>query len=200
MKLLYSLLFVSFYLLISCDSIEDFMKKNRNTEEGIPPLVKNLNINELKEKGSARKCSKYSNSGSFSILGDASLLEPVRNCFAQSIDQGLKPLCDQEKALKQALKTESEPVIQEEIEGELAEVEEAKYHIAEDLYYIAHEFELISEEAVEDFEKERSDHDPWGNLINTLGSIFVKSEIGGFSRFLNSKVNNACRGVNVRRS
>ena len=209
MKLLHFLLLTSLFIFISCKPIffsigstgsgEPRYFNDDSGQDDFQGVVEDLNIEELKEKGSAKNCSEYKNSGSFSLFGDASLTEPVRNCFAQKIDQGLRPLCNQEKALKRELRDESDPGAIAEIEEELDEVEEAKYFIADDLYLIAADFDDIEEEASEDFENERSDHDPWGNLANTLGSLYVKSEIGGFSRFLNSKIRNACRGVSVKR-
>ena len=207
MKLLHFLLLTSLFIFISCKPLslgvsgsgESEYFNDDSGQDDYQKVVKDLNIEELKEKGSGEKCSEYKNSGSFSLFGDASLLEPIRNCFAQKIDQGLRPLCEQEKELKRELRDESDPGAIAEIEEELDEIEEAKYFIADDLYLIAADFDDIEEDVSEDFEKERSDHDPWGNLANTVVSIYVKSELGGFTRFLNSKIRNACRGVNVRR-
>ena len=199
MKLLYTLLFALFCLLISCDFIEDPTKKERNPEENIPPLVKDLDLKELKKRGSSQKCSEYKTSSSFNIFGDASLLEPIKNCMAQSIDQGLKPLCDQEKTLKKELKNENDPNRQAEIKEQLFDIENIKQDITNDLYLLATEFDEIAEVASNKIEDRRTNN-PLTNLLNTVGNVYVKQEFRGFTRFLDSKVNNACSGLNTRRN
>ena len=189
MKFSQLLFFASFYLLISCDSIKDLTKKNSKPEKDTPPLVKNINIiEELKKKGSGQECSEYKSSLSF--FGYKSIHEPIRNCLAQKIDQGFKPLCEQEKALRRELQKEKDPVIQEEIQDQLVEVEEAKHHIYNNLYLIAANFDNLSE----DFRGEKkSDHNDIWIISNTLiNSINVKTEIGDFTQFVNFKSRQAC--------
>ena len=116
MKFLYTLLFASLCLLISCDSIKDIIMEMDNKPE------KNARIQE-----SVRNCFI-----SYRIDDFDSFEKELRNCF----DLNLKPLCDQEKTLVQGLKTTNDRE-RKKIEKQLSKVEISISNIVKDLYLVA---------------------------------------------------------------
>ena len=108
MKILYfSLLFL---VLNSCNpfDLDAAESRQKPPKRGIRDFPKVKPISDLKEKLEKVKkptnCTQYKNSNSFSILGRFSLSKPIQNCLAQALDESLKPICEHERDLKNALK------------------------------------------------------------------------------------------------
>ena len=65
-------------------------------------------------------------------------LRQIENCLLQTMDEGLKPICDEEKLLKQKLREGNLTAEDlEEINEELVHLEDVKYAYADILYEVA---------------------------------------------------------------
>ena len=207
MKFLH-IFFLFSFILISCNPLrldgENGRERKRDSARGEdrfqPPDIKDINLSEIRNKSFSGHCAEYKNIGSFSILGNVFPGKQLQNCLAQAVDESLKPLCDHEKNLQEALKyykRKGDEDKIEEIELLLEEVEETKYDTADELYSIADEFDEIQEgllDNIDDHYNQKDDLNIAQTIGRGLGRIVVKSEVGGFTRVLDSRARRACRG------
>ncbi|MCZ0933244.1 MAG: hypothetical protein OXJ52_08850 [Oligoflexia bacterium] len=165
------------------------------------PNLKGISGKEIVKKAIKEDCTKYRNSANFSILGDISPSKPLQNCLAKAIDEGLKPLCeDEEKAkeLKRYYEKEGDEQAVREVEEYLFELEEIKYQTTEDIYFMADEFYDQCEEwndEIEDYIDGGQANSIAERLMSRGGKLLVSSECHGFRRVLDSKARTACRNL-----
>ena len=194
--------FIVFFSFTSCNpfSLDDTKERKRDSAEGQKdfklPELKNINIDELKSTIFDGDCSKYKNYSSFSILGESSLTLPLRNCIAKAVDEGLKPICDQEKQAKELLdhyKDQRDKDRIEETEMYLLNLKEAKYDFMDFIYEIADEFDEIEQHMLDEIDDEKDEN---SNLLEKFlhsgAKILVKSEFGSFTKLLDTKARMAC--------
>ena len=195
----FSILFLSvFFTVFSCTpiSLDD---KKRGVDRGVGernfnvPGLKNISLDELRKKTLDREnCFNYQPCPGFSLLGKLSPSRPLQNCVCKALDEGLKPLCEEEAAAKELLKqyqNRRDRKGAEDVEEYLAELEIVKYEFVDEIYGIADEFDELEETALDEIE-DRGKYD----VTNILMRLGVKSELGSFTRTLDSKARTACRG------
>ena len=158
-----------------------------------PPNIKNIDYNEIRKKN-LENCTEYKHSGGFALTPP---VKAALNCFTKIIDTQLKPLCDQERDLKEALKYYKSQRDKDGIEGieeELLVVEELKYEIADDIYDIADEFDELKEEFLDKIDDYDDDDDHIAEkVLIGIGRVVTKTEIGAFTKALDSRARKACR-------
>ena len=205
------LLFFAIFLLGSCKPVS-LNENDRNPRLTDLARGKNnfslQNLKDISGKEIAKKvsedCTKYKNSNSFSILGDLSPFKKLQNCLAKAIDEGLKPLCEQEeqaKELKKYYEDRRDREAVKEVEEYLVDLEEIKYDTAEEIYIMSDEFYSQCEELKESLDKgiDRREHKKqnFGNsvldFLSRMGNVAVSSECNGFTRLLDSKARTACK-------
>ena len=103
-----------------------------------------LVFKELKPEPFIKNCIEYSSdfrSFQVSDIISSSQNNPFRrveNCLLQAMNKSLKPVCDEERSLKAALrKDQHDDETWEEIEKTLVYLEEVKYEYADTLYEVA---------------------------------------------------------------
>ena len=162
--------------------------------ERTPQSETRIIYKELKDKVFDGDCTKYKDHSTFSILGKASPIQPLRNCIAKAVDEGLKPICDQEKQAKKLLdhyKNQGDKDRVKETEEYLLSFEEVKYEMVDYIYKIADEFDRITEDVLDEIE-DHKDKSLADKLFGNSSKIVVKSELGGFTRLLDTKARMAC--------
>ena len=168
------------------------------------PDIKDLNLEEV-NRSVSESCADYKAPACFSILGKLSLARPACNCAAKGVDEGLKPLCDHERDLKEAQdyyerKRDRDKV--EEIEQLLIEVEEMKYDLADDIFSMSDEFAEARDNILDDIDEhydEKEDEHPdhgltFGQTILKLGLKNLTRSESSVIRMLDSRARNACKG------
>lgn len=213
MKFLYLfILFLFSFSLTFCNPFsldDDGRGRKRDSARGEGrfklPEIKDIDLDEIKKKSFLENCHDYNDAGCFSLLGQISPARPVCNCIAKSVDEGLKPLCEYEDDLEEALeyyedKRDDDQV--EEIKEHLLEVEEAKYEIADELYAMADEFDEVKGDVLDEiddhYDKKEEEKDDHGltigqTLLKGLTKSVTRSEFGGLVRVLDSRARIACR-------
>ena len=177
-----SFLFLSivFFSLTSCNpfSLDDSKEGKRDSAEGQKdfkphPELKELDLKELKDKVFDGDCTKYKDHSTFSIFGKASPTQPLRNCIAKAVDEGLKPICEQEKQAKELLDhytNQRNKAGVEETEEYLLSLEEAKYEMVDYIYEIADEFDKIAEDALDEINDHKDE-----NFVDKLFRQWLKN-------------------------
>ena len=127
----------------------------------------------------------------------------LQRCLAKALDDNLKPLCDEQKQMEDALKyyeDRGDEDKAEDIRDNLEALKEVKYTFMDDLYDIADEFDDISGNLQEDLghrvDKEVKDHPrdaTWWKIIQSVGNVGIKDSVGGFTRVLDKRARKACR-------
>ena len=173
--------------------------KGRDADFEIPDII---DLDEIRDD---EKCQDYVNHTSQSvILGDLSVLNPIVNCIAYYIDEGLKPLCALEEEVKEAVERERNDRKREELEAVLNQIENEKDNHLDYLYDISDPvFETCGD--VEDLLADVSDDIEGKNdkiyrrlaatLFNLGVNTSVNSECPRLYRVIESRVNLACSGV-----
>lgn len=131
-----------------------------------------------------------------SIFGDLSITLPIRRCIAKAIDEGLKPICDQEREAKELLEyyeDQGDHRAVEELELYLHDLDEVKYDFVDQIYLMADDTHDLVEE-LEDKIDDESEDDLLETLKNTGLRLFVRSELSSITQILDHKANLACRG------
>ena len=166
----------------------------------LPPLD-DINKNEIRKAVNSEKCENYTNHTCHSLLGKMSPLRGPRNCFAKAIEDSLKPTCDLEKQYLEALEyyeDERDDTAVEEIEEALLALEEQKYYITDELYLIADEFDALEQDTIGKID-EREDRESNVNFMEGLlyggQRIFVRTELGSFTRCLDSRARQICLSI-----
>jgi len=203
MKVFSILLLAVFLSVFSCTPI-DLNSKKKRVDRGVGekdfdfPKLRNISLDELEKTLDRESCFSYQPCPSFSLLGTMSPGRGVRNCLCKAIDQGLKPLCDEEAKAKELLryyqdKKDKEGI--EDVEEDLRELESVKYNFSESIYEMADEINDLGERALDQIEKEREEEEVEGFdfLWLTVRNLSVNSEFGSFTRVLDSKARLACR-------
>ena len=153
-----------------------------------------LNLDELRSDISMKNCGNYDPGTkifrlSTAFLEDDSPIEKIENCLGKAMDKSLKPICDEERNLKNALKEGQHDSVTtlEEIEGQLAYLEEVKYEYAQDFYDYADGFDDLHEsfqKSVDNVFKEK-----W---LRTGVDMLFSREIRSFSDLVARKARRLC--------
>ena len=192
--------------LCSCGPIEDEADGPGDRGRGVidfdPDSVSDIDLDKIKkitrEAAGFKNCSDYKSkhSISFSLLGPYSPAVAAQNCMAKVLDEGLAPLCEREKELKELAKKHrgNEDAI-EDIEMMQDEIELTKEEISEVLYSMADAFD----EAYEDVEDEIDTWDPeyestWDMLMAGVVRTGASSELGGTVRWVERRARRICPG------
>ena len=204
-----TLLFCTAILSSSCNPLsltEERDKRDRNplsidTAKGKDnftfPELKDISAGEIISKAK-KNCKDYKTSF-FSVLGKHSLTRPIANCIAKAIDEGLKPLCEDEQKAKELLRyyerKDNEAGIAE-TEEYLADLEELKYETTDEIYYMAdivydqcEEWEEDQEQGIED------EDDTLQKFLRRAGKFLTASECGGLRRSIDHKARTVCKNL-----
>ncbi|MDE0091694.1 MAG: hypothetical protein OXN83_00220 [Oligoflexia bacterium] len=160
------------------------------------PDLKDISGSEIIDKVMKFECANYRNARSFSIFGDISPFKKIQNCLAKAIDEGLKPLCeDEEKAkrLKEYHENRNDYDAVREVEEYLADLEEIKYDSTEEIFIMADEF---YDQCTEWEDEIQEDIDEKANsmlekFLGRAGKLVTRTECQGFTRLLDSKARKA---------
>ena len=160
-----------------------------------------LPFEELKPDLFTKNCSGYQSdirSFRFSdILFGSEKNNPFRsaeNCLLQAMDRSLKPICDEERILKEELKKgRYSDEDREEIEERLESLEEFKYEYADNFYEIAD-----STDEAYDIVKDDVDDKVTDPLTNLVVDMFWTREFRGFGDAIARRARRLC-GYNLRK-
>ena len=161
-----------------------------------------------KRKDFLENCSEYENHIDISPL---ELTKGIRSCLSKAIDEGLKPLCEQEEILKEQLKRaerNGDDIAAQDIEDDLLALEEDKYALADDLYDLADSFDEVGnaardstadtvDEAIEG-EDDEADIFGW-RLFGAVMNMGITVELDGFTRLVDRRARKACRTIDFSR-
>lgn len=151
---------------------------------------------------SDKNCSEYQSVKSFRPLSDFfstvfygsvedNPLRKTEACVIKSIDQSLKPVCEEERLLKAELKEyKGNREIEEEIQEELGAIEEVKWEYADILYDFADDVEKDLTKTLE-FEDTENKWKIWSNIL-------VTREVRGFADVISFRARRLC-GATLRR-
>ena len=207
------LLFCAIFLISSCkplslDDDENFQVDPAKGKENfhIPDLT-DITAKEIVNKSMSEDCSKYRNASSFSLFGNNSPTKALQNCLAKALDDGLGPLCEDEKKAKQLLRIYEKERDDEgvrEVEDYLNDLEKIKYDTAEEIYFMADGFDEICEEWDSEWEDELDEAKAEDrHLLNKLlirgGKMITSTECQGFRRIADSRGRNPCLLVDFSR-
>ncbi|MCY4321532.1 MAG: hypothetical protein OXC37_03890 [Bdellovibrionaceae bacterium] len=210
----FTLLIFSTFLISSCSPIDLDDRRDKRDRYRTDTAEGNIDFNfdpieEISELEVAKKtlkedCSEYKNVISLSILGNLSPTKGIRSCIAKFIDEGVKPICEQEKqALKQREyyenKRNEEAVY--DIDEYLLYLDESKYDLTDDIFEMA---DLVDDQC-EDFRdeiEEREDGDPnfFENLGLNLIDLVGTSECRSIRQVLDTKGRNPCTSFDFSKS
>lgn len=147
---------------------------------------------------------RYYNGGGFSLLGKSSPSLWLQNCMAKQIDENLKPLCDEEQRMRDALedcrrrKCDDEELLEEH----LSAIEDQKYEIADGIYAMADESSNIADELrdkVDSSQRFGSSGKPIRRIFASLLNMTIDSEVGSITRVLDSRARVVCRNIDLSR-
>ena len=209
MKSIILLSFV-FLLMNSCNPLSlDESDKNRKRDFKIDqaegkkefslPDIKDISGSEVFQK-TQKSCKDYE-TPFVSILGKGSLTRPIANCIAKALDEGLKPLCDQEEEARKALKyyeEQGDKTAIAETEEYLLDLEDLKYDTAEEIYALA---DVIDDQC--DDWKDRQDkgidneNKSGQKFLRRIGKFLTTSECGGLLRSIDHKARTVCRNLDI---
>ena len=211
------LLFCAIFLLSSCQQFsltdenegeQDFKLDPAKGKENftIPDLTE-ISSSEIVDKSLSGDCGEYRNASSFSLLGKNSPFKKAQNCLAKALDDGLRPLCEDEKKAKELLRIyekERDDLAVREVEEYLKDLEEIKYDTADEIYYLADTFYDTCAELDGDWDDEldeakREDRNWINKLFIRGGKMLTSSECQGFRRIADSRGRNPCRNVDFSR-
>ena len=183
-----SLSLIAYGGLASTDISED---KN----EFCLPNLKDISGSEVFQK-TQKSCKDYE-TPFVSILGKGSLTRPIANCIAKALDEGLKPLCDQEEEARKALKyyeEQGDKTAIAETEEYLLDLEDLKYDTAEEIYALA---DVIDDQC--DDWKDRQDkgidneNKSGQKFLRRIGKFLTTSECSGMRQSIDYKVRATCK-------
>ena len=127
----------------------------------------------------------------------------LQRCLAKALDDNLKPLCDEQRQMEEALKYYEDRGDEdkvEDIQENLEALKEVKYTFMDDLYDIADDFDDIEYSLRDDVnaavDKQAKDHAKdatWWRMLGTGANILLKDGVGGFTRVLDKRARKACR-------
>lgn len=160
------------------------------------PKIEDFAVDAVNNK----KCHEYENHTSHNIfLGKHSPLNPVVNCVAYNIDEGLKPLCEVEKNVEEEIKREKNDRRKEELELFLEQAKDAKANYLDHLYEIADPIYDscgdLEDELDEVTDKIKGKNDFAGVLYSLTTEVVINSDCRRLYNVIDSKVNLACSGI-----
>ena len=205
-----SIIFLSFVFLLasSCNPLNMDDNKERKPKIDLGEGKKEFSLPDLKDiselekaAGESKKnCSDYE-TPFVSILGKYSITGPIARCIAKALDEGLKPLCDQEEAAEKALqhyKKEGNEQGIAETEQYLNDLEDLKYDTAEEIYTMADVVDEQCEELLDDQEKGIDDAEKnWAKFVRRIGKLATSSECGGLRGSIDHKARTVCRNFDI---
>lgn len=172
----------------------------KNESIYIDNKLQTKDIEEIKSKAALNKhdnqeqnCSDYRAKGT--SAGFLNLSQPIRNCMAKSIDESLIPLCEEERLVKNALKTEQDSVRRQELENYLQGIQVAKQEVKADLYERANEFDSASSAITDELDNKFSSGGLGNVLLGITTKSLVRNETAGFRSFLDIRSSQACGGL-----
>lgn len=203
----FGILFLSVFLSVfSCTPIDLDSKKGRS-DRGVEerdfniPGLKDISLDELREKTLTREnCFNYQPCPGVSLFGEHSPSRPFRNCACKGIDEGLKPICEEEKKAKELLKhyqNKRDRKGAEDVEEYLRELDSVKYEFADSIYEMADEVDEMEEIALDTIDEKEKVVRQRYKVLAILGRIFVKNEVGSFTSTLDFKARAACRSLDL---
>ena len=209
MKNLFFIVLFVFSALVACNSPEAEREREglRDNNPGVGAF-RRASDDKLEDEDPEEEdedCREY-NGGGFSILGDVSPFQWAQNCIAYQIDKSLAPICEEERDVREALRDCEGRCSDEEIEiweEHLSAIEDQKYEIADGIYAMADESSNISDELhdkVDSSEKWGGSSRPIKRIFGSALNMLIDSEVGGFTRVLDSRARMACRGTNFELS
>jgi len=204
MKALYFILFL--FLISACEplNLDDAggtkprNPAKRDTAKGedifkIPDNPKPSDYREVAKKA-IENCQKYTSTGLFG----RSLTEPIRNCLAKAVDEGLTPMCNRKAQAQRLLKLYQKEGDHEKIDATqdyISALDDVIYDYTDDIYELADEVDDTAEELLDDLEEEKERNDDFGSRVGvTLGKFLVKREVGSITTMLDQKAKLACQG------
>ena len=120
----------------------------------------------------------------------------MKSCFSQSINLGLKPLCEHEKkAIDMEIKYVKENQWKKayEVVKYLRGIESLKYDFLEEIYRQANEMEDEKRDLIEKVSDTKSDK-TFTKISNSLERSFISLEFGHPTKALDTVVRTACPG------
>ena len=200
------MIFLCGFALLSCSKFnfgdDDKRYKDPDGKRGTSRFDRDvLPFEELKPDLFTKNCSGYQSdvrSFRFSdILFGSEKNNPFRNaenCLLRAMDRSLKPVCNEEKILKEELKegNYSDEDI-EEIEERLESLEEFKYEYADNFYEIADN----TDEAY-DIIQDGVDDKVTDGITNLLVDMFVSREVRSYGDVIALRARKLC-GSNLRK-
>lgn len=192
---------------MSCNPMslnEDDNRRRRTPRDGASgqndfrlPTTEDIekHVEEASKTLSIRNCNGYENCFSNPL---AFITQDIIRCLCKVIDESLKPTCEMEAGLKDALRNAKNREEEEEIEEQLAAVEDAKYSIAEQIYTTADTFDETNRDFEEDYEID-DDDGTWRKLLKRGVGLAVEVNIGGITQALDSKARTTCVGIDLSR-
>ena len=197
-KMLCLLMFLAVAGLSACGSPEADRNTPRDGGEGLndykPPIDEELDEDPDKEE---EDCRKYKGGG-FSFLPDEIAVSKwLQNCLAKMIDNNLKPLCEEEREVRDRLAYYESRGDQEAVEiaeDELQAIEDQKYEVADGIYSFADESSNIDDELRDRIDDTWGEDDSFMRRIGaSVGHVFIGSEVGSITRVLDSRARRVCR-------
>ena len=194
--------FTVIFLFIACEGFDLDNGRDRSPKKdsakGSPvfELPEIEDLNEVRENKD--ECSNYENHTSRSVfLGKNSWANPIVNCIAYNVDNGLKPLCEAEELAKEALSKTRDDYYAEEIEIYLDELEYEKelfvdyiYDLADPVYDYCANVEDVIDDEIDEIRDSNSRIA--GTLVGLGADVLINSECRRIYRVMESKANLAC--------
>lgn len=203
-----SIFFVSilFLSLSQCKpfSLDDENGNRDKDKDGkISDRLRDIDLSET-GKDLLEDCTTHAHHVDFSLIPGN---KELQNCLSKAIDDGLKPLCDREKELKELLKNPGDND-RDEIETELEIIEEEKYILTDDIYAIADTFDDLANEVGSrlgdriDRQVDKADaKDNWAKalgfeVVGVFTDMAITTELDSYTRLVDSKARRACSTIN----
>lgn len=190
------------FSFLSCSGVDYKEGRDREEDDSKKRDRDRFNPDDYRPDLSDQNCAEYQSSvSSFRPLTDllstwftgSSQNNPFRKaeaCLVKSIDQSLKPLCEEERLLKDELKEfKDDPEIVDEIEEEREGIEDAKFEYADILYEFADGADDFADTLVSEDTENR-----WKILKNLL----VTREARGYADVIAIRARRLC-GSTLRR-
>lgn len=180
---------------LSCSQFKWDGKDRDGADGGEKPPPLDRDLTDFEKPKLPKDCGDYESSTSVFrpssiFLGgkDKNPLSQGDNCILKAMDESLKPVCDEEKELKNlAEQYAGDEKAMEEIEEHLAHIEDTKYDFADFFYDIADEMDKIADEGEEWVDDTFTDKIP-----NSLLHIFLTKELGAYGKLVARRAHRLC--------
>ena len=164
-----------------------------------------LDYSELRSKARTEysNCTEYKNGDEFSIIpSEWSPTRMAKRCINFAIDMGLKPLCEEEKKLREAYKhyeRQRDDEILYEIEEMLLVNAEEQYNLAEEIFILgdsADDICNVLHEGIDDMSDDLDRSNFWnelgGDLAHNLLRAGTNTEFCSFRNTFDRKARRPC--------